>query len=519
MGDNFDCGGGEQNIAQGNHATGKVVNNHGPMIQTKGDQSPAVNTQGNVTITYGVPFEKYEQVRDECERLKVEYGIKDAAFVSFFKILEQGSIPCAEWGAKLPEIAFRHKELLLRFEAVQSDDPQVRALKEQAGQAIENGDYDRADALLNQAKERDRAAVATLKASLAEQQAALEMRQLSEAASCFDQAMLQRLQYRYEKAAQYYQEAAAALPEGHKKKRADYLGAAGNDLWRIARYDEALSLYEQSLSISHEIGDRKQEGVMLNNISTIYQAQGDYGKALDYIEQSLLICREVGDKEGEGMTLNNIAMLAYAKGDYPQALKYFKQSLTLLKEIRNKKGKGGILNNIGQIYKQQGDYAAALDYYKLALVIAREIKDKYLESMLLNNIGQVYKAQKNYDAALGQLEQSLAISQKIGNRRGEGTMLNNIAFIYEAKGDCPAALKQYEEALAIAQEIGEKDGEATYSGNIGWLYKKQGELAKAEQYLSRAVELGTQLERPELKEWREVLEAVRAKLRGNSARQ
>lgn len=224
---------GEQNIAQGDHAIGKKVDNHGPVISTTGDKSPAVNAQGNVTITYGVPFEKYEQVRDECERIKVEYGIRDAAFTSFFRILNQENIPCAEWGAKLREIAFRYKELLLRFEAVTSDDPQVQALKAQAKQAIENGDYDQADALLNQAKERDRAAVAKLKASITEQQAALEKRQLSEVQSCVDQAKLQRLQYRYEKSAQYWQEAAAALPEGYEWERATCLGAAGEDLWLV----------------------------------------------------------------------------------------------------------------------------------------------------------------------------------------------------------------------------------------------------------------------------------------------
>jgi tetratricopeptide (TPR) repeat protein len=514
MGDNFDSNGGEQNIAQGDHSIGKQVNNHGPVISTTGNQAPAVNAQGNVAITYGVPFEKYEQVRDECERLKVEYGIKDAAFVSFFKILEQESIPCAEWGAKLPEIAFRHKELLLRFESVTSDDPQVQALKEQAGQAIDNGDYDRADALLDQIDERHNNAIHQLHKLQAETTARLEKEQLGKAENLASRARLQRLQYRYEKSAQYYQEAAAALPEGRKTERANCLGAAGEDIWRIARYAEALSLFEQSLSLFREIGERKQEATLLNNISQIYDAQGDYGKALDYLEQSLPICREVGDKEGEGRALNNIATLAYAKGDYPKALKYLEQSLLLCRAMRYKEGEGGILSNIGMIHKQQGDAPAALDCYKQALTIAREIKDKDGESTYLNNIGQVYMAQKNYDAALEYSEQSLAIRQQIGDRRGEGTTLNNIAAIYKAKGDYAAALKQYEQALAIAKEIGEKEGEATYSGNIGLLYIKQGKLAKAEQYFSRAVELMEQLEHPKLKECRKVLAAVRAMMRG-----
>ncbi|MGX9727388.1 MAG: hypothetical protein ACTFAK_08730 [Candidatus Electronema sp. VV] len=125
-----------------------------------------------------MPFEKYEQVRDECERLKVEYGIKGAAFVSFFRILNQESIPCADWGAKLPEIASATRNCCNALRPSRSDDPQVKALKEQAKKAIENGEYDRANALLNQAKERDRAAVATLKAGRAGEAAALRSAKL-----------------------------------------------------------------------------------------------------------------------------------------------------------------------------------------------------------------------------------------------------------------------------------------------------------------------------------------------------
>ena len=500
--------------SQGNHATSKLVKNHGPVISTSGDHSPAVNAQGDVTIIDGVPFEKYDQVRDECERLKIKDGISDAAFASFFKILEQESIPCSDWGVKLAEIAFRYKDLLLRFEAVTSDDLQVQALKEQAQQAFKNGEYDRADNLLDQIDERRNNAIHQLHKLQTDTAVRLEQEQLGKAENLVSRAKLQRLQYRYEKAAQYLQEAAAALPEGRKKEWSVYLGAAGEDLHRIAHYADALRLFKQSLFIFREISDRKSEAMLLNSISQVYKAQGDYGKALDYLEQSLSIHREVGNKEGKGTTMNNIATIYLAKGDCQNALKYLEQSLLLQSEIGNKEGEGWSLNNIGMIHYAQGDYAAALDYYEQALPIAREIEDKKGESTYLNNIGAVYHTQNNYDAALEQYKQSLTIIKQICDRRNEGRCLNNIAAIYEAKGDYTAALKQCEQSLAIAKEIDDKDGEASCRWNIGVFYMKQGELAKAEPYISRAVELGTQLERPDLETWREALELVRAKLRG-----
>ena len=72
---------------------------------------------------------------------------------------------------------------------------------------------------------------------------------------------------------------------------------------------EALDQCEKALKISMEIGDRAGEGTMLNNISQIYDAQGDYETALTYLKQSLAISRQIGDKAGEGRTLNNISQI------------------------------------------------------------------------------------------------------------------------------------------------------------------------------------------------------------------
>lgn len=79
-------------------------------------------------------------------------------------------------------------------------------------------------------------------------------------------------------------------------------------------YAKALSLYEQSLRISLEIGDRMGEGAALNNIGQIYYMQRDYANALRYLEQSLAIHYMLGDKASEAATLNNIAQIHLCTG-------------------------------------------------------------------------------------------------------------------------------------------------------------------------------------------------------------
>ena len=231
----------------------------------------------------------------------------------FFTILEQRQTPRDEWGRKLQEIAAQYKELLQRLEFVQSEDPRVLELKAQARQAIEAGRFDEAETRLKQAEARDLRAIEQL-------EAAAQKRRISAAETNADNARLQEIQLRYAAAADYWRQAAKLLPESEQQKRAFCLNEAGYDFDRIARYADALPLYEQSLAICREIGDKAGEGATLNNLATTAYAGGDYATALTYLEQSLAISREIGDIAGMCATLFNIGHIHRQNREFPQAM-------------------------------------------------------------------------------------------------------------------------------------------------------------------------------------------------------
>ena len=125
-----------------------------------------------------------------------------------------------------------------------------------------------------------------------------------------------------------------------EKEKGDYLNRLGLLNKHTGNYNLALPLYEQSLKIRQEIGDRKGEGTTLNNISQIHDAKGNYDTALGYLKKALKIQQEIGDRNGEGTTLNNISLIHSAKGDYDTALAYLEQSLKITQEIGDRNGKG-----------------------------------------------------------------------------------------------------------------------------------------------------------------------------------
>src|SRR5438045_2261738 len=61
--------------------------------------------------------------------------------------------------------------------------------------------------------------------------------------------------------------------------------------------------------------------------------QGDYTAARPLYEQSLAIRRELGDKGDIAGSLNNLGIVAYAQGDYASARPLYGESLAIRREL------------------------------------------------------------------------------------------------------------------------------------------------------------------------------------------
>ena len=122
-----------------------------------------VASGGNITITqtspgtitlggvHGIPPEDFQKVSGEL-------GVTQAALASFFKILEKQKVAPEDLDSTLREFAKRYKQLEEDLNRFTTEDPEVASLREQAREALEAGDFDRAEQLLNEASAKDLAA-------------------------------------------------------------------------------------------------------------------------------------------------------------------------------------------------------------------------------------------------------------------------------------------------------------------------------------------------------------------------
>jgi CHAT domain-containing protein/Tfp pilus assembly protein PilF len=248
----------------------------------------------------------------------------------------------------------------------------------------------------------------------------------------------------------------------------------------IAKYEEALQLYR-------EIGDRRNEGAMLNNIGFVYYSLGEMQKALGYYNQALTILRAVGDRNTEATTLSNIGVVYSHLGEKQRALESYNQALLISRTLGDRSGEATALDNIGVVYSDLGDKQKALDYHNQALPIRRAIADRSGEAATLNNIGKAYSDLEEKQKALQYYNQALPISRAVGERSGEAATLNNIGGLYSSLGDKQKALQYYTQALSVMRAVGNPGGEALALSNIGAVFDELGEMQKALEYYNQAL--------------------------------
>jgi tetratricopeptide (TPR) repeat protein len=131
--------------------------------------------------------------------------------------------------------------------------------------------------------------------------------------------------------------------------------------------DRALSLYERSLAIKEEVGNRPGSAISLHQIGIIHQLKGDFDRALSFYERSLAIEEEVGNRSGAAKSRRLIAMIQEGRGEFDRALA--SRERALLQDVQDAPRRGRSLGQSGWTHEAKGEHAQALACYTEALSV------------------------------------------------------------------------------------------------------------------------------------------------------
>jgi predicted ATPase len=242
-----------------------------------------------------------------------------------------------------------------------------------------------------------------------------------------------------------------ALPEASERTaaRAGALKGAGALAYHQGDYDAARSLYEQSLSIYHDLDHRAGITELLNNLGMIAFNQGDAQKAQELYDESLRLTLETGDRWGAALSLMNVGLLADERGDYAAARAHYVESLALGRAMEDRWVIAAALSNLGLVAYNQGEYQAARTYSEESRMLFEELGDRQGVAATLGNLGNVARQERDYGTARRLYEESLAIQRGLGDESGVADSTNNLGTVARCQGNVGEAWDRFATSLAL----------------------------------------------------------------------
>ena len=239
----------------------------------------------------------------------------------------------------------------------------------------------------------------------------------------------------------YYNEGYRWLDEALSKRtksasaRAKALRGAGFLLYVKSDYKKAVALYNESLALFQELGDKRGVADLLRKLGNISGRQGDYVRGIVLLEEGLALFREVGDKQGIANVLLILGDQVSDQGDHERAIALCEESLALRRELGNKGGFSLLLLTLGRVLWKQGDLERAKKLIEESLPMSRELGFKRLTSQQLHLLGLVALGGDDHDLATQLLKESLALNRELGEKHFIAHCFEGLAGVAVTRGE------------------------------------------------------------------------------------
>jgi tetratricopeptide (TPR) repeat protein len=277
------------------------------------------------------------------------------------------------------------------------------------------------------------------------------------------------------------------------ERKATLLHLRGQYLKDKKDLDQAMTLFQESLALGEELGNKLLIADSLTSMGQIYSNEGIKDKALEHFKKALALFRNVGNEREIAWSFWNIGSIYCHKGKVDESLEHFKLSKKHFGKVNDKKGNGQALYCLSAMTHDRGELDQALEYQKESLGLYRELGTKHEIAKSLTKIGFIYISKGELDRALEYQLQSLAIYDEIDHKEKAWTLIG-IGEIYRLKGELDRALTYLEQSLVLRKRssINEDIAECLYY--MGKILHQQGNLKPALEYLEESL---TYLKEPE----------------------
>ncbi len=251
---------------------------------------------------------------------------------------------------------------------------------------------------------------------------------------------------------------------------------------------EAEGHLDNALASFRELGDRRNEAMMLNNYGFLRRSQGRFEEAEPLHLQSLAIRREIGDRPGQGRILGMLSILYKRKGRHEEARAAAAEAVDIARSANDRLFIATGLAQLASAEQGLGNLDAVRVAYEESREIFIEIEDYSRASQVDLRLVRLDMNAGNLAAADVRLKQILETTLREDYPEPAIEALDYTADLALLRDDPVQAIEYFERALAHIEETGFTGRKTSISTKLAQLYLDDDNLPAAEALIGYIVE-------------------------------
>jgi PAS domain S-box-containing protein len=216
--------------------------------------------------------------------------------------------------------------------------------------------------------------------------------------------------------------------------------------------DKALEFSIKAVQEAKTVNKQSLLAKSYKSVGLASQVLRNYPGSLAYYDSALFIYLHSKDSSEMAKIFNNLGIVYSNLGHYVKAIEFYNKSLIIRELKQYSDGLGNVKNNIGWLYYSLNDFEKAAPYFTEAYQYASENNNQSLLLTTLNNMGLILYHDKNYSEAIKKFSECVVLAETLNDIGAKGNAYLNLGNIYVDKKKPDSAFIYLTKALLIFQE-------------------------------------------------------------------
>jgi class 3 adenylate cyclase/tetratricopeptide (TPR) repeat protein len=259
-------------------------------------------------------------------------------------------------------------------------------------------------------------------------------------------------------------------------------------VWKLlAKYDAAITDFQQMRQLARTSGNPRQEGESLYQLASAHhmkQSEEHLRFEEQYAQQAMHLAQQTGDQHILAQSLASLGVVQQVRGDLQAADRHLGASL----QISQREGYTDVLAPTLRILSAQaywqGRFPRAIHFGQDSITVSR---DTHNDSNALTSLAFLCLAAwsaGHYAQAFTMWREGMRKAQERDSKFIIGRLTNTHGWFHRELGDLSRAVESDQESIELGRRTGISNVECSALINLGFDYLALGQHARAQSYLA-----------------------------------